>query len=91
MMVQMTLSGSVQNKVLRALSQIGINETYPESHVLTLRPHIFGTFIAFCSKLDTPPTLKELNIEWIDLVKAPRRTVMKYDRMPYGAEYTIDR
>jgi hypothetical protein len=82
-MVRMTLSLAIQNKVLGALSRIGINESYPEPHVITLNPHIFGHFIAYCAELEEPPTLKQLKIELIDLKKDPRRTTIRHDRMPY--------
>jgi hypothetical protein len=83
MMVRVTLSLAVQNKVLPALSTIGINESYPEPHVITMRPHIFGIFLAKCALLDPPPTLKEMKIELIDFIKEPRRTVIRYEKLPY--------
>lgn len=82
-MYQITLSLAVQNKVLKALSTIGISESYSESHIITMSSAIFGDFIAACVNLDDPPSLKQLKIEKVDLRSQPRRTVIKYRNLPY--------
>lgn len=86
-MVRITLSLAIQNKVLRALnSALGINESYPEPHVITMKPRLFGEFVAACAELEDPPSLKQLKVEKVDLLKEPRRTVIKYRGHGYSED-----
>lgn len=82
-MIRITLTLLIQNKILSALAKIGITETYPEPHIITMKPHIFGQLVAEIAKLEEQPTLRQLNIETVDLKAQPRRTTIRYERMPY--------
>lgn len=77
-MVKMTLSMAVQNKVLPAMFVLGISESYPQKHEIIVHPNIFAEFMCQVAQLEEQPTIKQLNLEWIDLKQEPIRTLRKY-------------
>jgi Tfp pilus assembly protein PilO len=89
-MIRLTLSPAVQTNVMKALHKLNIHETYPVQHVVTTNYHSFAAFIAECAKHDVAITLKQLNIEMIDLNKQPIRTVVKYRDHSYNEEQPIN-
>lgn len=91
-MIRITLSLVQQNKLLPVLSKVlNIHETWPQPHVILMRPHLFGEFIAECALLEDAPTIKQMNVERTDLHKEPKRTIVKYKGHPYDEINTITR
>jgi hypothetical protein len=84
-MIQVTLDMKTQNKLLRILSKLfNISESFGEDHIITMKPHIFGLFMAEIAQIEDPPTLKALHVEMVDLLQLPHRTIIKYEGMPYS-------
>ncbi|MFA7188504.1 MAG: hypothetical protein WC117_00280 [Sphaerochaetaceae bacterium] len=75
--VRMTLSLAVQNKVIHQLSTaFGISETWDRPHVITCFPSDFAHFMALVAKMDNPPTMKQLGVEYVDVRKDVLRTTV---------------
>ena len=73
--VRMTLTLAIQNRVLHQLSQaFGIMETWDRKHEITCYASDFAYFMSLVSKMDNPPTMKQLGVEYIDVRKDVLRT-----------------
>jgi hypothetical protein len=70
--IVLTLNMATQNKVLTVLSTMfGITETFERPQQLIMSPLAYGVFVAACSQLDDPPTLKQITGEFTQLIKVP--------------------
>lgn len=73
--VRMTLTLAIQNRVLHQLSQaFGIMETWDRKHEITCYTSDFAYFMSLVAKMDNPPTMKQLGVEYIDIRKDVLRT-----------------
>ena len=72
--VRMTLTSSVQNRVLQQLlTAFGISETFNQKMEITCFPSDFATFMALLAKTDKPPTIKQLQMEHVDVRRDVQR------------------
>jgi hypothetical protein len=73
--VRMTLTPAIQNRVLHQLSTaFGIQESWDRVHEITCYSSDFGHFMSLLAKMDSPPTLKQLKVEYVDIRKDIKRT-----------------
>ena len=73
--VRITLTLAIQNRVLHQLYQaFGITESWDRKHEITCFPSDFAYFMSLVAKMDNPPTMKQLGVEYIDIRKDVLRT-----------------
>lgn len=66
--VRMTLTANVQNRVVtQLLTAFGITETFNQKMEITCFPSDFATFMGLLGKMDKPPTIKQLQMEHVDV------------------------
>lgn len=85
--VRMTLSLAIQNKVLHQLNQaFGISESWDKPHEITCYPSDFARFMALLAKMESPPTIKQLKVEYVDIRKDVLRTTVQQRHIPWNGE-----
>ena len=84
--MRITMSLKVANELLPALSKVcRIHETSTSSMVITMDFTTFGLFMAEVAKVEPAISLKNLNIEYVDLRQEPTRITVRQ-----GITYTTD-
>lgn len=67
--IRMTLTLTIQNRVLHQLSKaFGICESYDRLLEITCFPSDFSYFMSLISVMDNPPTVKQLRMEYVDTI-----------------------
>ena len=66
--VRITLTSNVQKRVLEQLSKaFGISETFNQKMEVTCYQSDFAVFMDLLGKMDNPPTIKQLQMEHVDV------------------------
>lgn len=89
--VRMTLTQTVQLKVLRQLFMaFGIMETQSSNHEITCYPSDFAYFMSLLAKMESPPTMKQLKVEYVDIRKNIVRTSVSQRSYAENVEDTVE-
>jgi hypothetical protein len=85
--VRMTLSLAIQNRCLHELcAAFGIGESHGQIHEITCFPGDFAYFMGLVAKMDKPPTLKQLRVEYVDIRNDVKRTTVQTQNRKWNCE-----
>lgn len=89
--VRMTLTGAIQDRCLHELcTAFGVGEYYSQTHEITCFPSDFAYFMDLVAKMDKPPTLKQLRVEYVDIRNDVRRTTVQSQNRKWNCEEVLE-